>query len=276
MKSLNSIKSAVGKKFPGLVIFYSLLYRKLVLPLLNPNVFFVKKMIGPYGPFKFHPRFIFTDYSDWGKSHNSGFRLCVEECKGKKCVFDLGGHIGLLSLPMSRSIAPSGKVYVFEPATENLKYLSSHLKINGIENVEIIDCLAGSSDRENVPFYEESDYGGLNSLVAIDKISHPRKVIRRQVSIDSFCKIRGLAPEVIKIDVEGAELDVLDGARKTIGKNKPVMFLSYHPKHLRMLGRTDDEFRAILDELGYCCLDTENKKPVQDLKRAEYLLKAYK
>ena len=276
MKFLKSVKSFIGKYFPGLVTFYILSYRKLILPFLNPNVFSVKKMIGPYGPFRFHPRFVFTDYSEWGKFHNSGFRLCVEECRGKKCVFDLGGHIGLLAMPMSRAVGSSGKVYVFEPAGENLKYLSSHLKLNGMENVEIIDCLAGASDLENVTFYEESDYGGLNSIAGINELSGLKKTLKTQVSIDSFCKSRGLSPEVIKIDVEGAELDVLTGARETLKKTRPVIFLSYHPKHLKKLGKTDNEFKAILDELGYCCLDTENNKPMQDLKRAEYILRACK
>ncbi len=276
MKSLKSLKSVIGEKFPGLVTFYLLLYGKLVLPLLNPNIFSVKKMIGPYGPFKFHPRFVFSDYSDWGKSHNGGFRLCVEECRGKKCVLDLGGHIGLLTMPMSRAVGASGKVYVFEPADENLKYLSSHLKLNGMQNVEIINCLVGSSDLEEVPFYEESDYGGLSSTVCIKELSACGKKLKTQVSVDSFCQKREITPEVIKIDVEGAELDVLSGARETIRKNKPVIFLSYHPKHLKKLGRTDDEFRAMLAEFGYSCLDTENKKPVQNFVKAEYILLACK
>ena len=69
----------------------------------------VSKMIGPYGPFKLDKRFAFSNFSKWGSGHNRGFFICIEESAGKYTIFDIGAHIGLVTLPLARSIDPGGK-----------------------------------------------------------------------------------------------------------------------------------------------------------------------
>ncbi len=72
-------------------------------------------------------------------------------------------------------------------------------------------------------------------------------------------------------DIEGAEIEMLKGARKTIRKSKPLIFLSYHPTHIKNLGYKKNIIFKILKEFEYMILDSNGKKPL-NLMNAEYLL----
>lgn len=115
----------------------------------------VSKMIGPYGPFKLHNRFAFSNFSKWGSGHNRGFSICVEEAAGKHTVFDIGAHIGLVTLPLAGSINPGGKVFAFEPASSNRGFLEYHIRINDIDNVEVVADLVGHEEASSVQFFRE-------------------------------------------------------------------------------------------------------------------------
>jgi FkbM family methyltransferase len=231
----------------------------------------VTQRIGPYGPFLLQPEFAFSNFENWGGAHNSGFAACIEACRGKSCVFDVGGHIGLVTLPMSRAVAPAGRVHTFEPAAVNARILRRHLADNRIDNVEVIESLVGRSDEEQVDFFEDREASGMNAL-AVKRDEHRyERTRRRQLSLDSFCSSRGLSPEVIKIDVEGAEVQVLQGARETLRRCRPRIYLSVHPAHLKLLGSSTDDLLALIESSGYACREIGGS-PVQTFRLDEYLL----
>ena len=58
-------------------------------------------------------RFAFSDFAGWGGESNRVFTACVEACRDKNCVFDVGAYIGLGALPMASVLAPGGRVYAF-------------------------------------------------------------------------------------------------------------------------------------------------------------------
>ena len=70
----------------------------------------VSHRVGPYGPFRLDGHFAFSDFEHWGAvGHHRGFETCVEAARGARCVLDVGAHIGLVSLPASRALAPGGR-----------------------------------------------------------------------------------------------------------------------------------------------------------------------
>ncbi len=231
----------------------------------------VAQRIGPYGPFLLQPEFAFSNFENWGSAHNSGFQACIEACRDAHCVFDVGGHIGLVTLPMSRAVAANGQVFAFEPAVANVRLLRRHLADNDIRNVMVIETLVGRQDSENVAFYEESGASGMNGLAIKGDPSRYRRTEHRQISLDSFCAARALSPQVIKVDVEGAEHDVLLGARETLRRCKPKIFLSIHPAHLSLLGSDVDELLALIDSIGYACREIDGSS-VKSWRLDEYLL----
>lgn len=230
----------------------------------------VNQRIGPYGPFLLQPEFAFSNFENWGGAHNNGFAACIEACRGAKCAFDVGGHIGLVTLPMSRAVAPGGRVFTFEPATANVRILNRHLADNKIDNVEAVAMIVGRNDDDHVPFFEDSGPSGMNGL-AIKTAEGYARTEHRQVSLDSFCASRRLSPEVIKIDVEGAEHLVLQGAINTLRRCRPKVFLSVHPAHLKLLGSSTDELLALIEASGYACREIDGS-PVKAFRLGEYLL----
>lgn len=232
----------------------------------------VTMRIGPYGPFKLDGRFAFSNYEAWGGGKNVGFQACVEASSGARCVLDVGAHIGLVTLPVSRILAPGGRVYAFEPADFNRSLLRRHTELNGADNVEVVGDLVGERDEDGVVFFEQNTDSGLNTVALGPGQGSFVETRKSQICLDTFCEQRGLEPDVIKIDVEGAEIDVLRGAVRTIGRSRPIIFLSVHPKHLRILGHDVSELNRVLDEMGYKCRCVDGRE-IQLVEAAEYVLK---
>lgn len=179
----------------------------------------VRQKISSYGPFTLVSEFAFSDFENWGGDHNKGFGSCIEACRGKSCVLDVGAHIGLVTLPAASMLVPGGKLWAFEPAEANVQILRRHLTYNGASNVDITQVLVGALDDATVDFHESAGPHEQNAIMLKNEDTlvseHGRysRTKRRQVALDTFCHERKLTPGVIKIDVEGAELRVLEGAR---------------------------------------------------------------
>lgn len=232
----------------------------------------VSKKIGAYGPFLLSGRFAFSNYAGWGTRHNAGFGACVELSRGCRCVLDIGAHIGLVTLPVSHVVAPGGCVFAFEPAQANLTYLKAHIALNRVNNVVVIDSLVGAEARESVPFFEQSGDSGLNTTAHRGRDLGFAPTRRSQVTVDGFCAQRGVHPDVIKIDVEGAELAVLRGAERTLRSDRPTVILSVHPRQMVSLGATVEELEQLLRDLGYRAM-TPDGRPAESLRFDEYVLR---
>lgn len=230
-----------------------------------------KQKIGAYGPFCFHPCFAFSAFHQWGDRHNAGFAACIENCRNKHCVLDIGAHIGLVAMPMSRMLAPNGYVYAFEPANANRRYLNYHLKKNRIKNTKVIPLLVGNHNNDGIPFYELNGDTGMNSVMPMEHQDNFKASTKQQITVDHFCKQYQLKPEVIKIDVEGYELEVLQGAKETLTQNKIQIYLSIHPRHMKALGHTPPELMHYIHALGYRITELDGS-PIQTFRLSEYLV----
>lgn len=258
------------KRFDRIWIKLGQIYRLIVkkIGLSIP----VTMLIGSYGPFKLHSHFAFSNFENWSQGHNNGFEACVSASKTKKCVVDIGAHVGLVTLPMSDVMARDATVIAFEPANINFKYLTKHITLNKKNNVMLYDCLVGDKNINNVKFYERNDPTGMNSLVV--KKNHEKYITtyKKQITLDSFFENSTLKPELIKIDVEGAEVKVLQGARNTLKKFKPVIFLSVHPVEISLLNNSLEELIYIIHDMNYQIFNIDGTS-VKEFGLKEYLLK---
>lgn len=136
-------------------------------------------------------------------------------------VYDIGAHVGFYSLLASNKVGSNGKIFSFEPLPRNIVYLRKHIDINNIKNIDVIE--AAVFDKEGVVFMDDK----INSFYA--KISDNGDLKIRTVMLDNLVSSEKLLPpNVIKIDVEGAELSVLKGADFILNKYNPTIFLSMH------------------------------------------------
>ncbi|WP_455756647.1 FkbM family methyltransferase [Sulfurimonas sp.] len=193
--------------------------------------------------------FAFSNYENWGQEHNACFDKLIELSKRNKVIFDIGGHIGLCALPMAKVTSKESKLYTFEPSNLNRYYLKKHIEINNLENIEIVEDLLGDSNKEKVDFFEMKDVSGTPSIVNVK--DNFVKTYKKQITLDSFCKEQNLRPDLLKIDVEGAEYFVLNGASEIIKECKPDIVLSLHPKHLKKLNIDLNFLFEFAEDNGY-------------------------
>lgn len=148
-------------------------------------------------------------------------------------VFDIGANVGYYTLLSSRNIGVKGKVFSFEPLVRNLSYLYRHVELNKLENVIILPVACSeSSSFTTFSFGRNEAQGYLVKNNWKGNFSFQLHTYVQTISIDEFVRNSGYIPHILKIDVEGAELLVLKGAKETFSSTKPKIFLSIHTAEL--------------------------------------------
>ena len=165
-------------------------------------------------------------------------RLFAAAINPQSTVWDIGANVGLYTLLASRKAA---RVTAVEPLPDNVRYLERHLQLNKISNVEIVAAaVGGECGRQSFSIGENRSIGHLGSgLLEVDVIT-----------LDSLFAKYG-PPDVIKIDVEGAEYSVLQGAKRCL-TGYPVIFLATHSTQLT------DKCCGVLRSAGYTCSQIGN------------------
>lgn len=141
-----------------------------------------------------------------------------------KIIFDIGAHIGSFSLKYSKN----NKIYAFEPNKENYLFLIQNVRDNKLEK-NIIIFNFSISNKNGFRKLKLSSGSGGHSFHTISKNYEKVKTI----ALDEFIKLRKISHvDIIKIDVEGDELNVLIGAKKLLEKMSPVIIVELHPWYI--------------------------------------------
>ena len=136
--------------------------------------------------------------------------------------FDIGANVGLYTLLFSKY---SKFVYAFEPLPRNISYLYRTLALNNAVNVLVVPYAV--SEENGFAWFQEGEHTSEGKLDK--KGTQPVAVI----SLDYFIEKIKKYPQILKIDVEGAELDVLKGANNLLSNQKPIILLSTHGDQLK-------------------------------------------
>ena len=155
-------------------------------------------------------------------------------------AYDVGANVGIYSLLASLRAGPSGRIYAFEPLERNVRYLRRHISLNNIQN-----CAVFAEAVCNEEGTRSFSAAGLDSSMA--RLSSEGELSVPSITLDScfFGTKRLRPPDIIKIDVEGAELEVLEGARRVIAEFHPAIFAEIHGTQLHA------DCRAFLLKEGY-------------------------
>ena len=166
-------------------------------------------------------------------------------------IIDIGAHLGLFSVCSSQLTGPTGKIICFEPTPGTFAVLKDTLRLNHCDNV--IALPAAVSDKEGTATFYVSETAGCNSNSLVK--NKPGKELSgyevRLVTIDSIVAEYNLQPSLIKIDAEGAELDVLKGGIKTFKDHKPLLILGLHPAFIVQKGDSLEAIFNLLSASGY-------------------------
>lgn len=135
-------------------------------------------------------------------------------------IYDIGANVGFYTLLSSVLTGNSGKVFAFEPVSRNIYYLKQHLKLNEINNTNVIEK-AVLNKSAKIKFTLSSD-------PSMGHISEDGEIEVNTISIDEFVEQGNPPPDLIKMDIEGAEFEALIGAKEILISKKPVIFLATH------------------------------------------------
>ncbi len=160
------------------------------------------------------------------------FDFFKKHIKPGSTIFDIGAHIGLYAVFFAK--ISNGKVYAFEPTPSSAGVLRKTVAINHCENNITVVPAAVSAAAGKAVFYtsKTNDVSTSNSLVAFDLGDEHKREGSYEVevvSVDDFAAKNNLIIQALKIDAEGVELDVLNGARNTFLNDRPVAVLGLHP-----------------------------------------------
>ncbi len=196
---------------------------------------------------------------------NAGFLLGTSEPRIQEVMatllrpamtmYDVGANVGFYTVIAARLVGPNGRVIAFEPVPETARQLSENAELNGFGNVTAYcEALGATDGREAFVVSAESTL----SRLAIHGASIRNKVSEIQVTVrrlDGLVAERRLPkPDVMKIDVEGAEAGVLTGAAGTLRAARPILVIELHG--------TNEVVSKILHELDYTACVVGHEVPM--------------
>jgi len=168
---------------------------------------------------------------------------------GDACA-DVGAHTGRHAFPMAAKVLPGGHVHAFEPIPSTCLLLQRNIKLNDLNNVRVHEI--GISDKPGtLDFLYTRSCSGATSLKQAGQPGMTERVRCDVTTIDDFCHARNISPQLLKCDIEGAELLALKGGERTIGDAKPIILLELLRKWSTRFGYHPNDAFALLDGMGY-------------------------
>jgi FkbM family methyltransferase len=164
-------------------------------------------------------------------------------CKPSDIVFDIGANLGGLTTVMSRSVGLRGVVCAFEASPRIVGKCQRNVILQGCNNVQVYNVAIYSESHQNISIYA-GDH--LNDSIYPEQSKGNASFTVKTLAIDDFVEFTGLVPNLLKLDIEGAEFDAVMGMLNTIENHKPHLILETQPNDTRCLDLLIDKgYRAI-------------------------------
>lgn len=170
-------------------------------------------------------------------------------------VYDIGANVGFFSLLAARLTGPEGRVLAFEPSPPAVAGLRANLALNPDARVDVREtAVAATVGRARLLQVGEHSWSHLE-----DRGWHPDTTAVVDVdvtTVDAEVAAGAPTPDVLKIDVEGSEIAVLEGARDTLARARPALIVELHS--------TNHEVMNLLDQVGYTADNLEGPEPIRE------------
>jgi FkbM family methyltransferase len=201
--------------------------QKILLP--NPRKSILSRMVYLYG--------------EW---EGPVTQLLCREIRPGMTAIDVGAHIGYFTLIMAKRVGKEGRIFAFEPNREAQGFLRQNLRQNGHSQATILP----------MALFREEGYGVMRRRDYLNAELFPQKSISGgavpMVVYDRIAGSLGIGHvDLIKIDVEGAEMDILFGMRKLLERDHPSLAIEVHTLFLKRFGHSESELREYMESLGY-------------------------
>jgi FkbM family methyltransferase len=206
--------------------------------------------VGPGKGLRFDPGPSNADYAS-GNNELPVQQAMAEHLKAGSVFFDVGANVGFLTVLGAHLVGPGGKVYAFEPVASNADYVRRNCRVNGFSQVRVLE--AAVSNQCGQGQLNLAAYSGGAALSSVEAPPDPAGTqMVDLVTIDAAVERDGLAPpHLVKIDVEGAELEVLQGMSVTAKRHRPIVIVEVDAGEPEPLRRKQAECEQWLRHHGY-------------------------
>jgi FkbM family methyltransferase len=239
LSSVKNILKSIGVFDAFQTAFYKLFRSKTAVEILG-----MEKVFTSDSPFLYHR----VLNAGGEKQQLSDFLKAI---KPDDIVWDVGAFMGMYSVFASEA-AKSGKVYSFEPEQNSLQLLTKNRAYNNANNVNIINVALSNESEEGTIYPATSDANAIHSLRPGEGLKTKGATVKVVKGDDLVKQGQALPPNVIKIDVEGAEAQMIQGLKDNLSSpNCRFLFIEIHPKDLLRFGSSEDEVKSLLHECGF-------------------------
>lgn len=154
------------------------------------------------------------------------FRHALKLLRPDAIVCDIGANIGLTALMAAQY---AGRVYCFEPGPGVFGLLSETIRTNGLQDkVETINLALGNCNGR-LSFFDNQTSGSASHIITDATLARESTVQVRVTTLDAFVAVRALERlDLIKIDIEGFEIDALTGAMDTVRSLRPSALIEFN------------------------------------------------
>ncbi|MEV0322969.1 FkbM family methyltransferase [Streptomyces sp. NPDC050658] len=165
-------------------------------------------------------------------------------------VLDIGASIGLYACSGAAALPSSGRLTAFEPVPANLRALRRNLTLNECADRVRVEAVAVGAGPGQLTLHLSGVNSGGHTAGTAGHAPSGETVTVPRVDVDSYLIAQGLpAPDVMKIDVEGYEAHVLEGAAHTVARSGAALFVEYLPSQIRGCGsRPGDVLDALYED----------------------------
>jgi FkbM family methyltransferase len=204
--------------------------------------------------------FISTAIEDSGNWEASGTAVVLQLLRSGGDFIDIGANLGWYTLLAGHALSGRGHVHSFEPEPSNLVRLKANVALNRLGNVTVNDWAL--SDRSgSATLHLNHVNRGDNSLFAME--CRPSSATVKVNRLDDYRDVGCKRPLIIKLDVQGSEIDVLNGARRLLQTypREVVLLCEVSPLTLGAAGRTVSELTTLLEELRFAGAVVDRQRP---------------
>lgn len=175
--------------------------------------------------------------------------------------YDIGANVGFFTVLAAKLITPTGAVYAFEPVPKNTTYIRQNIALNNFHNVTVIEKAVFNTTGQGELLVPSHPGGAaLSTTTTPPDVQYAMTV--ELISIDNLVFQQKLTPPaVVKIDVEGAEINVLQGMCRTIQEFRPIVIYEIDDEKEEPFKQKQETCDAFLRNLGYQITPLENSYP---------------
>jgi FkbM family methyltransferase len=187
-------------------------------------------------------------YDRYGQELLSVFRTYV---RPGDVVIDVGAHIGYFSLVLGSLVGPTGHVYSFEPDPRALKFLNESVSASGMDWLSVLP-IALAAGSGSLDFYLATGLGS-STAVRCDHVNVAQRTVVLKESLDRLLRdgtVSG-AVRLVKIDIEGFEVEAIRGMVKLLRSSRPVMVVEVNDQMLNAQGESASNLFELLRSLDY-------------------------